>query len=890
MIFIIIIAIIGVSIIATEQQTNRLSSQELLAQDIQTRSNNLVYISSDYFLYQDNSDLNTWQTEFSGIASDLSKTSSLNTQQQAIISTIEADAQRLNASWSSVASYLQNAPRNESVRVVPVFQDDWSIMSSQNQALIFNAQQLSQNFKTQVDQSNLTNILLISALLSLFGAYFIINYLITYRSTLKSISELQKGIAVIGSGNLDYSLKAGNKDEVSAISGSVNQMAANLKAVTASKTDLELAQTSLRESEQRWATTLASIGDAVIATDTSGKIMFMNGEAEQLTGWTLSEVSQKPVKTAFNIINEQTRLGVESPIERVLREGIVVGLANHTVLIRKDGAEVPIDDSGAPIKDKDGKTTGVVLIFRDITERKKTEKALLKAKEQTEFDRKRLETILETSPSAVVIIDASSGKFSYVNKRAMQLYGFDTLGLSLDENVAKVKARRADGTDYPIEEMPVSRSLTLGEEVHNAEMMIERPDGQAFPIIASTAPLRDMKGNIIAAIVVFEDITERKKEEEAVARQAALIDLSPDAIIVQELNGTITFWSKGAEKLYGWTKDEAIGKNIHTLLKTEFRPPLEEILNKVKLDGKWSGELVHISKDGTKVTEQSYWLAKFGSDGKIVEMLESNVDITDRIELQAKLEESAVRLQEYANQMEDLANQRAAQLKDAERLAAIGATAGMVGHDIRNPLQAITGDVFLAKTDLIAIPESEEKQAIHESLTEIEKNVDYINKIVQDLQDYARPLNPNPAEADLQLIIDKLLQKNGVPETVKVSVKVEDEARKIVADADYLNRILYNLVINAVQAMPNGGKLAIRVKREANDVIISVKDTGVGIPEAVRGKLFTPMFTTKSKGQGFGLPVVKRMTESLGGTVSFESQEGKGTTFIVRLPPQGAKR
>ena len=95
---------------------------------------------------------------------------------------------------------------------------------------------------------------------------------------------------------------------------------------------------------------MASIGDAVIATDTSGKIMFMNGEAEQLTGWTLSEVSQKPVKTAFNIINEQTRLGVESPIERVLREGIVVGLANHTVLIRKDGAEVPIDDSGAPIK------------------------------------------------------------------------------------------------------------------------------------------------------------------------------------------------------------------------------------------------------------------------------------------------------------------------------------------------------------------------------------------------------------------------------------------------------------------------------------------------------------------------------------------------------------
>jgi signal transduction histidine kinase len=278
-------------------------------------------------------------------------------------------------------------------------------------------------------------------------------------------------------------------------------------------------------------------------------------------------------------------------------------------------------------------------------------------------------------------------------------------------------------------------------------------------------------------------------------------------------------------------------------------------------------------------------LGKTGSDGKIVEMLESNVDITQQVRLQTKLEESSVLVEEYANQMEELANKRAAQLKDAERLAAIGATAGMVGHDIRNPLQAITGDIYLAKTELDLIPESDEKKSVLESLQEIEKNTDYINKIVQDLQDYARPLKPNAEETDLKLVIDDLLKKNGLPQNIEVNVEVEVDARKVIADSSYINRIMYNLVTNAVQAMPNGGKLTINVYKEENDTVMSVTDTGVGIPEAVRGKLFTPMFTTKSKGQGFGLAVIKRMTESLGGTVTFVSQEGKGTTFMVSLPP-----
>ena len=147
-------------------------------------------------------------------------------------------------------------------------------------------------------------------------------------------------------------------------------------------TERKQAVEALQESEHRYATTLASIGDAVIATDIGGKITFMNKVAEELTSWTLEECLARPAKAIFNIVNEFTRQEVDDPITKVLENGAIVGLANHTILIREDGTEVAIDDSGAPIKDRDGNITGVVLVFRDITERKRAEEALKAARDQ----------------------------------------------------------------------------------------------------------------------------------------------------------------------------------------------------------------------------------------------------------------------------------------------------------------------------------------------------------------------------------------------------------------------------------------------------------------------------------------------------------------------------
>ncbi len=244
----------------------------------------------------------------------------------------------------------------------------------------------------------------------------------------------------------------------------------------------------------------------------------------------------------------------------------------------------------------------------------------------------------------------------------------------------------------------------------------------------------------------------------------------------------------------------------------------------------------------------------------------------------------AAEKQAYTENLELNLREQAGKLVVSERLATIGTTAGMVGHDIRNPLQAISSDIYLIKSELPEMQEGQSKESIKESIASMEKNVDYINKIVADLQDFAKAIIPVVKEVELKQIFTGVISRS-VPTNVNASFEIEKEAEVIVSDSDLLRRAITNLVSNAVQAMPGGGEISIRAYKEAEDTLITVKDSGLGIPEEVKPRLFAPLFTTKAKGQGFGLAVVKRITEALGGTITFESETGKGTKFIIRLPP-----
>jgi signal transduction histidine kinase len=252
-------------------------------------------------------------------------------------------------------------------------------------------------------------------------------------------------------------------------------------------------------------------------------------------------------------------------------------------------------------------------------------------------------------------------------------------------------------------------------------------------------------------------------------------------------------------------------------------------------------------------------------------------------DLQGKLEEKAAEVQEYASQMEELAEERAKKLKDAERLAAIGQTAGMVGHDIRNPLQAIISELYLEKLEVDSLQDGEVKENLLVSIRGIEEKLVYINKIVADLQDFARPLDPKKEQIDLEKTIKEALAMVPVPDNIKVSMPSSGNILQFTADSIMMKRILVNLIQNGVQAMPTGGNLTISATRQKHLLKIDIEDTGEGIPKEVQSKLFTPLMTTKSKGQGFGLPVVKRMTEAMNGTVAFESELGKGTKFTLQF-------
>ncbi len=221
------------------------------------------------------------------------------------------------------------------------------------------------------------------------------------------------------------------------------------------------------------------------------------------------------------------------------------------------------------------------------------------------------------------------------------------------------------------------------------------------------------------------------------------------------------------------------------------------------------------------------------------------------------------------------------QLLETRKMAGIGETAAMVGHDLRNPLQAIVGNIYLLRQMQTNSPKMTQELTIR--LDIIEQQIKYMNKIVTDLQDFARPLNPEPISAPLYRILNQVLTALPIPNTIKVTFRVPKHFHATL-DPELMQRVFNNLITNAIQAMPTGGELTITASKTVDTLLISIRDTGLGITPKALEQIWHPLFTTKPKGQGFGLPVAKRIIDAHKGTIHVESNIDQGSVFTIQIP------
>jgi PAS domain S-box-containing protein len=684
-------------------------------------------------------------------------------------------------------------------------------------------------------------------------------------------------------------------------------------------TEQKKAEQEMWQAKKDWERTFESVPDFIAILDNNFRIVRSNRAMADQLGVT----PEKAVGLfCYECVHGLDNSPVFCPHQQTVKDG-----KEHWAEVHEPRLGGDFLVTTTPIKDEKDNIVGSVHVARNITERKKSEEelkklnrhlravsssnqALMHAIDESKLTQEVCDIIIRDCGYALVWVGIAE-QDQEKTVRPVAFAGFDK------EYIENLKITWADN---PWGRGPTGTAIRTGKPYlcrniskdPNFEPWRDRAAKRKYTS-SLVLPLFSIEAKTFGALNIYSQETDsfsdeeiklltglandfaygietlrlRKEKEQAtetLRKQAELIDLSPDAIIVKNLDGTITFWSKGAEKVYGFSKEEAIGKKTHLLLKTKSSTPFKMINQELRRTGHWSGELNHLTKDGRKLVVQSWWLGKCDKKGQIKEILESNVDITERKKIQIALEESACRLEKYGNQMEELANERAKQLSQAERLIAIGQTAGMVGHDIRNPLQAIVGDLYLAKEEVLSMRSGETKKNIQESISNIEENLFYIDKIVADLQDYTKPLRPCREKVNIEKVIEEALLIVKIPSNLEVSISISKGFPQFIADFSMIKRAFINLIQNAVQAMPNGGRLTITAKRKGNLAIFQIEDTGEGIPEEVKNKLFTPLFTTKSKGQGFGLAVVKRLIEVQGGNITFESDQGKGTTFTIRLP------
>jgi PAS domain S-box-containing protein len=612
-----------------------------------------------------------------------------------------------------------------------------------------------------------------------------------------------------------------------------------------------------------------SVKDAIIVVDEESKVTYWNPASEKTFGYSSKEAIGKNIHEL--VVPPSTCQEGKERIEQSVKIFNETGMGYFTVgnveLIghHKNGKEFPVELAISPIKIS-GKWNAVGVV-KDLTERKKNE-------QKTKEAEQRYHALFNQSPLGVLIVDPKTTGFVEFNDVAHEQLGYSReefekltlLDIEANNSEDELKAR-------------IAKMLKEGKEEYETEHQTK--DCSKKNILISTRAIEVKNKKLLHCI--FHDITDIRNAQKALMdseqQYRNLVELAQEGVWVFDKNYVTTFVNPRMAQMLGYAQSEMVGKRAFEFLNKTVNEKAEDFLAKYEPGLNSNFDYEFTRKDGSRIYASIVASQITDDQGSYCGTLALVADVTLRKEMERKLEKYSKNLEEIVQQKTSQLAEAQAQIIKSERLTAIGELAGMVGHDLRNPLAGIkNASYFLKKKEMQALSAQSK-----EMLEIIDRCVGHSNKIINDLLDYSREIRLEQKETSLNNLIDQALAMVQIPKKVTIIKHVTDPS-KLMTDPDRLERVFINLIKNAIDAMSDGGSISITSKEENDHLEISFSDTGMGIPDEALPKLFSPLSTTKAQGMGFGLAICKRIVEAHRGTISFKTAKGKGTTFIVTLP------
>ncbi len=628
--------------------------------------------------------------------------------------------------------------------------------------------------------------------------------------------------------------------------------------------ELKQANQALREREQRLQQILDNSPAVIYLIDSENRHLLVNRSYAQL----LSATSEKLLgKSIYDVWTKETADIFAANNRLVLRENQLV--ETEEVVPQSDGIHTYITLK-FPIYNTEGIVKAVCGISTDITERKQTELELRKSEAKASS---LTNDIIDKSPVGIFILDADF-RVVWLNQALEKFFG-----LRKDHIIGQDKRQLIRQHIAQIFSSPELFTKTVLDTYDN-NTYIEKFECHVLPEgDRKERWLEHLSQPILSGLYAggriehYTDITERILSERKIHEQATLIDIASDAIFVRDLSNRILFWSRGAERMYGWTKEEVINRVAQELFNQESSSQLEKAIATTLKKGSWNGELKQLTKDNRKIIVESRWTLMPNAQDNPQSILVVNTNITEKKQLEQ-------------------------QLLHAQRLETIGTLAGGIAHDLNNILTPILGFTQLLP---LKIPELDESS--REMLNLMRKSALRGAEIVKQVLLFSRDIESEWKSLNLKQVFEEVLAL--IRETFPKAIVIEDYIAanlwQVEGDATQLHQVLMNLCLNARDAMPEGGKLALSAEniladeqysltnlqiKMGNYILISVTDTGIGIPSENIDRIFDPFFTTKKPGQGtgLGLSTVLGIVQNHGGTIEVKSKPRLGTQFKIYLP------